>query len=838
MFIITVVLLFLIKIRFPKNQPISNILRRRYGVPLLKNFRTLENATRKLNKARCDLEFLQSCLAYEVAPKFLRIKLYRRSLETSSLYKSWQTKLLQREISSKQRACRTLQLKIDNVLEEIRATVSSIDFSCLKLWIERNQRSFVDRTRTVHEKKLNRLGISLIKSELSPKTIIHNLSDRVLTGNEEKILMLGLDFGLPIRKLNFFKYHLVFENLFSKLDNINIHKYVENPRQFFKTGLKSLVNKYFANFKPHRNICPVFSREDFATLRNLSKDKSIYITRPDKGNGVVILNKNDYITKIMEIIGDYTKFREVQDDERKLIIRLEDKLNNNLRSLKSQAAITEEFYSNAFKTGSSLGQLYGLPKTHKEGYPVRPILSAYNTHNYNLAKLLIPLISDISVNDYTVRNSYDFVTDICKVPNSDRFYMCSFDIKSLYTNVPVNETIDLIINNLFTTGTTMINGLNASQFRKLLNLSLNDTYFKFNNSIYKQLDGLAMGSPLSPVAANIFLNFFETSILNRCPSNIKPSFYKRYLDDTFLLFNGEQQARDFFEFINSQHNNIKFTFEGENDKRLSFLDVCIFRDNNSFSTSVYRKPTFSGLGTNFFSNIYHKYKSSSLSTLINRAYKLSSSFANFHQEIEFLRVYFVQNSYPTRLFNRMVKQYLNNVYKSHNIVPTVPKRILYLELPYIGFHTNKLKHEVNLIMSKYFPHIQPRYYFRNSFKISSFFRKYDTPPMQLRASVVYKYTCDCCQHVYIGSTVLQMFRRYSAHQGVSFRTGKHLSNPEKSAIREHSETHDHPFKLQNFSVIDNVQPLTNLRTLESLYIYKCKPQLNDMQSAMPLNTVD
>jgi len=650
--------------------------------------------------------------------------------------------------------------------------------------------------------------------------------------------MLGLDFGLPIRKLNFFKYHLVFENFFAKLDNININNYIENSKQFFRTNLKSVVNKYFTNFKPYRNICPVFSRDDFATLRSLAQDRSLYVTRPDKGNGIVILNRNDYIEKITQIVDDYSKFRKVEDDEKKLIIRLEDKLNNNLRSLKQQATISEDFYNQAFKTGSCLGQLYGLPKTHKEGYPVRPILSAYNSHNYNLAKLLVPLLSHLSVNEYTVKNSYDFADEICKLTNSNRYYMCSLDIKSLYTNVPINETIELVIRNIFTNATTSFKGFDEQQFRKLLNLSLNDTYFKFNNSIYKQVDGLAMGSPLSPVAANIFLNFFETSLLNQCPLDIKPSFYKRYLDDTFMLFSNEQQARNFFDYINSRHANIKFTFEGELDKRLAFLDINVCRNDNCFITSVYRKPTFSGLGTNYFSNIYKKYKSSSLFTLVNRAYKLSSDFVSFDQEINFLRNFFITNNYPAKLFNQVVKQYLGNIYQSRVPVITVPKRTVYLELPFIGYHTNKLKHEVNLIMTKYYPHIQARYYFRNNFKVGSFFKKCDIPPMPLRSSVVYKYTCDCCQQFYIGSTVLQMFRRYSAHQGVSFRTNRPLSSPEKSSIREHSEQSDHPFKVQNFTILDNVKPQIQLRTLESLYIYKCKPQLNDSQSAIPLYTVD
>jgi len=169
MFLITVVLLFLLKIRFPKNRPISNILKERYGVPLLQKFRSLEKTTKKLDKAKCDDEFLQSCLAYNVIPRFLRIKLYRRSLETSSLCKSWQMKMLRKEISSKQRTINEIQSKIDSLLNDIKSVMSPIDFSCMKLWIHRKQRNFIESTKLIHEKKLKNLGISLIKCRLSPQ---------------------------------------------------------------------------------------------------------------------------------------------------------------------------------------------------------------------------------------------------------------------------------------------------------------------------------------------------------------------------------------------------------------------------------------------------------------------------------------------------------------------------------------------------------------------------------------------------------------------------------------------------------------------------------------------
>lgn len=98
-----------------------------------------------------------------------------------------------------------------------------------------------------------------------------------------------------------------------------------------------------------------------------------------------------------------------------------------------------------------------------------------------------------------------------------------------------------------------------------------------------------MGSPLSPIVANIFLNHFEVLHLRNCPANIKPQLYRRYLDDTFIIFENENQALQFYTYINSKHPNIKFTFEGEIERKLPFLDVTVTRNVGSYETSVFRK---------------------------------------------------------------------------------------------------------------------------------------------------------------------------------------------------------------------------------------------------------
>ena len=100
-------------------------------------------------------------------------------------------------------------------------------------------------------------------------------------------------------------------------------------------------------------------------------------------------------------------------------------------------------------------------------------------------------------------------------------------------------------------------------------------------------EGLGIGIPLGPTMANNFMCNFETIYLDECPLEFQPIFYKRYIDDTFLLFKRQ---------IKSKHNSMKI----ETNNKLSFLDCTVTRLNNDFKTSVYRKYTFTGLGISYF----------------------------------------------------------------------------------------------------------------------------------------------------------------------------------------------------------------------------------------------
>ena len=115
-------------------------------------------------------------------------------------------------------------------------------------------------------------------------------------------------------------------------------------------------------------------------------------------------------------------------------------------------------------------------------------------------------------------------------------------------------------------------------FRKLSTLCTKGTIFYFNGTYYRQKDGVAMGSPLGPALANIFLCHHESTWLDECPLSYAPLFYSRYVDDVFVLLRSKEHTAKLAQYMSSKHPNIRFTYEEEYENRLPFLDVNVIRD--------------------------------------------------------------------------------------------------------------------------------------------------------------------------------------------------------------------------------------------------------------------
>ena len=145
-----------------------------------------------------------------------------------------------------------------------------------------------------------------------------------------------------------------------------------------------------------------------------------------------------------------------------------------------------------------------------------------------------------------MKDSFSFVEEV-RHQNATSI-MASLDVDSLFTNIPLEETIDICVRRLYK-DSDIVNGINKKDFRVLLEISTKESFFIFDDEYYRQIDGVAMGSPLGPTLANIFLCYHEENWLKECCSSFQPIFYRRYVDDIFVLFHSVEQFDRFYVYM-------------------------------------------------------------------------------------------------------------------------------------------------------------------------------------------------------------------------------------------------------------------------------------------------
>ena len=202
---------------------------------------------------------------------------------------------------------------------------------------------------------------------------------------------------------------------------------------------------------------------------------------------------------------------------------------------------------------------------------------------YDLAKKLAQLLKPVSESQYTIKNSKTFIKRLEKMTIPLEYKMVSFDVVSLFTNVPLDETIDNIIKRIYD-NKEINTDVPKKEMRDLLYLCTKNAHFSLNNKTYLQLDGIAMGSPLGAVLANIFMVELKRNIIPTLSNDIL--LWKRYVDDT-ICFIKLTSINKVLETLNSYHKNMKFTIEIETENKISFLNVLLICNNSSIRTYIW-----------------------------------------------------------------------------------------------------------------------------------------------------------------------------------------------------------------------------------------------------------
>jgi hypothetical protein len=451
--------------------------------------------------------------------------------------------------------------------------------------------------------------------------------------------------------------------------------------------------------------------------------------------------------------------------------------------------------------------MYGLPKIHKQGVPLRPIVSSIGSPLQELARFLAGLYHHkVEKRESFVKDSTYFVEKIINIHLDSNDILVSFDVESLFTNIPIDETCN-IFNNEYEP---------ADYILELFKHCTKNTFFSFKGDIYKQIKGAPMGSPLSPLLAEIFMIWFERKAINSSPE--KPKLWLRYVDDTFVIWpHGNESLSSFLNHLNNVHPNIHFTMEVETNNSLPFLDVLVMKkEDGTLGHKVFRKTTQTNRYLNANSHHHPSQINSVANTLITRSKRITDS-ENLNEELHNIKTTLLANGYNIHTINKHIRTSSSNITNDSTNNENTFKNII--KLPYIRGTTEKIGRLLKQqnIRPIFTPHRKISTYLRNFKNIEP-----------LSSQGIYEIPCHNCEKVYIGKTNRKISARVAEHE-VDVRNKKTTST-----LAVHVMTEGHRINFSGTRSVASIQHETPRVYREAIEIERRPHSMNTRDDAKRL----
>ncbi|XP_044760166.1 uncharacterized protein LOC123317626 [Coccinella septempunctata] len=635
------------------------------------------------SEIRIDVWFLHRCMFNGVTPTFAVVRASKNVPISDRLY--LEHKILRRNIRKHYRRLQEIDCNMKITYDLMR---EEMDFEEIQD-ILRRVSICVEYRREMKFSKVSRKLNNLISrknfktnnanrrpsqnfSDFKFHERIKNMTQVRFDEDELNLLKLGLKFSFertnapPQRRLQLKEFSVELDVILENICKDDQHRNdVRNELLKHIQPLPARPAKIHNN-TPHSSG----TRRPFPSVLKSVKEKiethNLIITKADKGNCLVILDKHVYIEKTENFL-DSENFKTLEHSPQPTL----------MKKFKTYLKACDEFLSefnapkNLIPSNPSVPKLYGLPKIHKLNVPIRPVVSFVNTPVYTLSKFMLSVLKRLCSfePEFTVKNSLCLVEKLRDLRPGTDCLMISFDVTNLFTCTPKDESVKIV--NQF-----LISQQIPEQTRidviTLLNFCLSQDYFLFNKKFFQQLDGLGMGNPLSPFIADAFMDFVEKIILTRFSHVIL--HWSRYVDDVFVLIRESLMSpTELLHEINKIHPNIKFTLEVETQGSIDFLDLTISRSEESFSYKIFHKPTQTDVLIHADSNHPRSHKMAAFHSFANRLLSVPMTEFDYEAELNIIQQLAQNNGYNPSIITSLIEKI-----KRRNLTLKYPQKQLTL----------------------------------------------------------------------------------------------------------------------------------------------------------------
>ena len=753
----------------------------------------------KIAFTELDIQFLRMCKKNKVFPKFISIKSRSRNPAAKKAILQAKTTWLNKEIKWKYAHLNRLHLECYNLHLKITRHLENSEYSewCQFLnKVDVTNSVKCNRKQQIQSRKLSKL----IQKQSPPpprqcnitSNLVKNESSTTFTNEELNLLGKGLKHNLHTTKT-------AVEDVIAHIESA-IQKEDDHIKDYIRNACLLRINRNIS--QPNHKI----SDSDLKIVKTL-KQKNCYYLKADKGNTVVIMEKQDYYDRVSRLIetGPYLKVTRNPLNKSIADTKLALKSCPNL--------IDPKLRQNLQNPNPTVPRLYCLPKIHKPGKSVRPIVSAINSPTQKISEWLTQKFKNLDFPSSSITNTSDLVNKIKNLTLKPSQILVSFDVTSLFPSIPIPKAIDVLKTTLQQNQVA-----NSEELVTLTELCMNQTFFSFKNEFFKQTEGTAMGNSLSPFIANLFMSYFEENARQTLP--YFPEIWFRYVDDIFAVFDLDKtDLNTFTDQLNSLAPTIKFTVEQETNGTLPFLDLLIIRtQDQKLEFDIYRKPTANHRFIMNSSNHPHQSKLAAFNSMIHRLLTIPLSPDRYNKELNFIKEIAIYNEFDPTLIDRLLYKHKtrNDLAQLTTLTPLRNNPHTYIKLPHHPHLTKGLQSVFTPFNKKI------AYSSKNS--IGSFLGSPKDPIPPTQKSGIYRLPCDECPASYIGQS----------RRAIKVRAKEHIAHF-KNNRQGRSAVADHIFETGHFidpNKITLLKPTTwpYLDSHESINIFKHSENLlnNDL----------